>query len=83
MDAEMAVVPDHREHLAAQATGMLGHVDVLITSGGAWKSDRDLTVDVLKARSRLQSQADAEALIRVPEGGRAVGSRDVGARSGS
>ncbi len=48
MDAEIAVVPDHREHLAARAAAMLDHVDVLITSGGAWKSDRDLTVDVLK-----------------------------------
>ena len=49
MDAEMAVVGDHKEHLAGQAANMLGRVDVLITSGGAWKSDRDLTVDVLKA----------------------------------
>jgi molybdopterin molybdotransferase len=33
MDAEIAVVADDKEHLAAQAAGMLEHVDVLITSG--------------------------------------------------
>lgn len=49
MDAEVAVVGDHKERLAEQAAAMLARVDVLITSGGAWKSDRDLTVDVLKA----------------------------------
>jgi len=49
MNAEVAVVGDHREHLAGQAAAMLERVDALITSGGAWKSDRDLTVDVLKA----------------------------------
>jgi len=49
MDAEIAVIGDHREHLARQAASMLERVDVILTSGGAWKSDRDLTVDVLKA----------------------------------
>jgi molybdopterin molybdotransferase len=49
MEAEMAVVGDDREPLAQQAAQMLERVDVLLTSGGAWKSDRDLTVDVLKA----------------------------------
>lgn len=49
MDAEMAVVGDHAERLAERAANMLERVDVLLTSGGAWKSDRDLTVDTLKA----------------------------------
>jgi molybdopterin molybdotransferase len=48
MDADVEVVGDQRESLAAAAGKMLERVDVLMTSGGAWKSERDLTINVLK-----------------------------------
>ncbi|MHC4556674.1 MAG: molybdopterin molybdotransferase MoeA [Planctomycetota bacterium] len=48
MMAEVAVVGDQSENLSKTAESMFEHVDVLITSGGAWKSDRDLTIKVLK-----------------------------------
>jgi molybdopterin molybdotransferase len=48
MKAEVAVVGDQRENLSRTVESMFERVDVLITSGGAWKSDRDLTVKVLK-----------------------------------
>ena len=44
MDAQIAVVPDHTEQLRITIESMLKDVDVIITSGGVWKSDRDLTV---------------------------------------
>ncbi len=47
MEAEVALVGDRREDLASEIENMLERVDVLITSGGAWKSERDLTIDVL------------------------------------
>ncbi len=47
MEAEVALVGDRREELFRQFENMLERVDVLITSGGAWKSERDVTVDVL------------------------------------
>ena len=88
MEAEVAIVGDQTENLSRAAESMLENVDVLITSGGAWKSDRDLTIKVLKEmgdavidenggqrsvsplkmKSRLKSQANANALIKVPEG---------------
>lgn len=46
--AETAVVGDRKGAIRAQVAGMLDRVDVVLTSGGAWKSERDLTVDVLK-----------------------------------
>ncbi len=48
MEAEIAIVGDQSENLSRTAESMFEHVDVLITSGGAWKSDRDLTIKVLK-----------------------------------
>ena len=48
MDAQIAVVPDQTEQLHITIESMLKEVDVIITSGGAWKSDRDLTIQTLK-----------------------------------
>jgi len=48
MDAQIAVVPDQTEQLRITIKNMLKEVDVIITSGGAWKSDRDLTIQTLK-----------------------------------
>jgi molybdopterin molybdotransferase len=48
MKAEVAVVGDRREDISRTVESMFERVDVLLTSGGAWKSDRDLTVKVLK-----------------------------------
>ncbi|MFH1716232.1 MAG: gephyrin-like molybdotransferase Glp [Planctomycetota bacterium] len=48
MAAEVEVVGDRSEDLAAKIESLLEHADVLLTSGGAWKSERDLTVKVLK-----------------------------------
>lgn len=47
MDAQVEVVGDQPESLAAAAERLLTRADVLLTSGGAWKSDRDLTIKVL------------------------------------
>jgi len=49
MEAKVAVVGDKSENLSRTAENMFEHADVLITSGGAWKSERDLTIKVLKA----------------------------------
>jgi molybdopterin molybdotransferase len=43
-----AVVRDHPDPLREAFSAMLSWADVLLTSGGAWKSERDLTVRVLK-----------------------------------
>lgn len=48
MEAEVAIVGDEAGRLAKTAEIMLERVDVLLTSGGAWKSDRDLTIKVLQ-----------------------------------
>jgi molybdopterin molybdotransferase len=48
IEAEVALVGDQADSLAKAAERMLEHVDVLITSGGAWKSDRDLTIKVIQ-----------------------------------
>ena len=48
MEAEVAVVGDQSRDLARAIEGMLERTDVLLTSGGAWKSERDLTVKVFK-----------------------------------
>ena len=48
MEAEVAIVGDQADALAKAAQSMLERVDVLLTSGGAWKSDRDLTIRVLQ-----------------------------------
>jgi molybdopterin molybdotransferase len=48
IEAEVAIVGDEADSLVGAAERMLEHADVLLTSGGAWKSDRDLTVRVLQ-----------------------------------
>ena len=48
MEAKIAVVPDQIKELRTTIENMLKEVDVIITSGGAWKSDRDLTMQTLK-----------------------------------
>jgi molybdopterin molybdotransferase len=48
MDAQIAVVSDHTEKIRSTIESMLENADVIITSGGAWKSDRDLTIQTLK-----------------------------------
>jgi len=47
MDARVEVVGDRPESLTAAAERLLASADVLLTSGGAWKSERDLTIRVL------------------------------------
>jgi len=47
MDAESEVVPDRKHKIREAMAGMLEKVDVLLTSGGAWKSERDLTTGIL------------------------------------
>lgn len=48
IEAEVAVVGDQAQSLSRTAESMLERVDVLITSGGAWKSDRDLTIKAME-----------------------------------
>jgi len=74
MEADAAVVPDQEDQIRNAMEGMLEKVDVLLTSGGAWKSERDLTTKVLVKlggevvfhRVRL-GPGKAVALIRVGE----------------
>jgi molybdopterin molybdotransferase len=47
IDARVEVASDQPQSLAAAAERLLASADVLLTSGGAWKSDRDLTIKVL------------------------------------
>ncbi len=44
MKSTISIVPDQKELLQKAIENMLENIDVLITSGGAWKSERDLTV---------------------------------------
>ncbi|MHC4290596.1 MAG: molybdopterin molybdotransferase MoeA [Planctomycetota bacterium] len=44
MKSKISIVPDQKELLGDAIESMLEDVDVFITSGGAWKSERDLTV---------------------------------------
>ena len=44
MTSKIAIVPDQKELLTETINNILGDIDILITSGGAWKSERDLTV---------------------------------------
>jgi molybdopterin molybdotransferase len=48
MPAHMTIVPDQEEALRQSVEQALGDNDVILTSGGAWMSDRDLTVRTLK-----------------------------------
>ncbi|MBW1903439.1 MAG: molybdopterin molybdotransferase MoeA [Deltaproteobacteria bacterium] len=47
MEAEAEVVPDQEDKIRNAMEGMLEKTDVLLTSGGAWKSERDLTTRIL------------------------------------
>ena len=47
MEAEAEVVPDQEDRIRNAIAGMLKRVDVLLTSGGAWKSERDMTTRIL------------------------------------
>jgi len=47
MQAKSRVVQDDPEEIRRTFTSMLSDADALVTSGGAWKSERDLTVRVL------------------------------------
>ncbi len=47
METEAAVVPDEKDTIRNTMGELLKKVDVLLTSGGAWKSERDLTTGVL------------------------------------
>jgi len=47
MSGETAVVRDHPHELEETFQKLLGRNDVLLTSGGAWKSERDLTTKIL------------------------------------
>jgi len=47
METEAAVVPDVKDRIRKAMEALLKKVDVLLTSGGAWKSERDLTTGVL------------------------------------
>ncbi len=44
MESTISIVPDQKKLLQKAVENMLEDIDVLITSGGAWKSERDLTV---------------------------------------
>ena len=44
----MKIVPDRREEIERGVPGAFEGQDVLLTSGGAWGSERDLVVDVLE-----------------------------------
>jgi molybdopterin molybdotransferase len=47
MRGEMAVVKDRPEALRKTFREVLSRNDALLTSGGAWKSERDLTIGIL------------------------------------
>ncbi len=44
ISAQISIVPDHTEKIRSTIESMLQNADVIITSGGVWKSERDLTV---------------------------------------
>jgi len=48
VEGKTAVVRDHPDTIREAFSAMLSWADVLLTSGGAWKSERDLTVRVLQ-----------------------------------
>ncbi len=49
MPAEMTIVPDDQDLLCETLTRLSEQNDVILTSGGAWMSDRDLTIRSLEA----------------------------------
>ena len=44
---QTTVVPDERQKIADALENAVNNFDVVLTSGGAWKSDRDLVVHIL------------------------------------
>lgn len=48
-EVETFVVPDDREQIRQALVTALQDYDIALTSGGAWKSDRDLVVHILDA----------------------------------
>jgi molybdopterin molybdotransferase len=48
ISGEAAVVRDDSVEIRDSFTSILSKVDVLLTSGGAWKSERDLTINILE-----------------------------------
>ena len=49
MQADMTLVPDNQDLLCETLTRLSEQKDVILTSGGAWTSDRDLTIRSLEA----------------------------------
>jgi len=49
MQADMTIVPDNQDRLCETLARLSEHKDVILTSGGAWTSDRDLTIRSLEA----------------------------------
>jgi len=49
MQADMTIVPDNQGLLCQTVSCLAEQTDVILTSGGAWMSDRDLTVRSLEA----------------------------------
>lgn len=47
IESRTAIAPDDADTLAQAISDLLPDTDILITSGGAWKGDRDLVVKVL------------------------------------
>ncbi len=44
INAQISTIPDDTEKIRSTIESMMEKTDVIITSGGAWKSERDLTV---------------------------------------
>ncbi len=48
ISSQISIVPDRTEKIRSTIKSMLENVDVILTSGGAWKSERDLTIKTLQ-----------------------------------
>jgi molybdopterin molybdotransferase len=48
IESQVSTIPDHTEKIRSTIESMQESVDVFLTSGGAWKSERDLTVKTLQ-----------------------------------
>ncbi|MHC4221799.1 MAG: molybdopterin molybdotransferase MoeA, partial [Planctomycetota bacterium] len=48
INTKISTVPDQAEKIHSTIESMLECVDIIITSGGVWKSERDLTVNVFQ-----------------------------------
>ncbi len=49
LDYKTELIPDRSEDIAAAITKLLPVVDLFVTSGGAWGSEKDLILDVLES----------------------------------